>query len=70
MDFLVIKNGTEHTIEDSASLATEIYFRRKELGIKTRCEAFLESDSSVAEISKAGGAYVDALKKGEMVYVR
>jgi predicted nucleotidyltransferase len=29
-DFLVIKNGAEHTIKDEGELATAIYYKRKE----------------------------------------
>lgn len=70
IDFLVIKNGKEHTIDDEAHLATAIYYKRKEQGIRIRCDAFLENDNSVQKAVKSGGAYVDALEKGKVIYVR
>ena len=69
-DFLVIKNGVDHTIRDEARLATSIHFMRKKRGIRTRCDAFLENEQSALDASKNGGAYADAFEKGEVVYVR
>ena len=69
-DFLVIKNGVEHTVRDDARLATRIHYLRKERGVRTRCDAFLESEQSALEISKNGGAYADAFEKGTVIYVR
>jgi predicted nucleotidyltransferase len=69
-DFLVIKNGVEHTIRDEATLAAKIHYLRKEQGVRTRCDAFLESEQSALEISKNGGAYADAFEKGTVIYVR
>ena len=69
-DFLVIKNGIEHTNRDNAKLSTEIFCKRRELGIRTRCDVFLENEQSANEISQNGGAYSDALKRGKVIYVR
>lgn len=69
-DFLIIKNGVEHTVRDEAALSTRIYYLRKEQGVRTRCDAFLESEQSALDISRNGGAYVDAFEKGEVIYVR
>ena len=69
-DFLVIKNGVEHTVRDEAKLATTIYYIRKQQGVRTRCDVFLESEQSARDTSKNGGAYVDALEKGAVIYVR
>ena len=69
-DFLVIKNGVEHTIRDEAKLATKIHYLRKERGVRTRCDAFLESEQSALDISRNGGAYVEAFAKGTVIYVR
>ena len=69
-DFLVIKNGVEHTVRDEAKLATKIHLLRKEKGVRTRCDAFLENEQSALENSKNGGAYADAFKKGTVIYVR
>lgn len=69
-DFLVIKNGTEHTIRDNAKMSTEIFCRRREMGIRTRCDVFLENEQSAHDISQNGGAYSDALKRGKVIYVR
>ena len=69
-DFLVIKNGVEHTVRDEAKLATKIHYLRKAQGIRIRCDAFLESEQSAIEISKNGGAFADAFEKGTVIYVR
>ena len=69
-DFLVIKNGVEHTVRDEAKLVTTIHHLRKEQGVRTRCDAFLESEQSALELSKNGGAYADAFEKGTVIYVR
>ena len=70
IDFLVIKNGVEHTIKDEGKLATAIYYKRKERGIRTRCDAFLENENHAYECAEDGGAYADAFQKGELLYVR
>jgi len=70
VDFLVIKNGVDHTIKDEGELATAIYYKRKELGIRTRCDAFLETESQASACAENGGAYSDAFKKGKLLYVR
>jgi len=69
-DFLVIKNGVEHTTKDEGKLATDIYYKRKKRGIRTRCDAFLETETQAYANAKDGGAYADALKKGKLIYVR
>jgi predicted nucleotidyltransferase len=69
-DFLVIKDGVEHTVRDEAKLATKIHYLRKERGVRTRCDAFIESEQSALDISRNGGAYVDAFEKGKVIYVR
>jgi len=69
-DFLVIKNGVEHTIKDEGKLATAIYYKRKEQGIRTRCDAFLENESHAFACAEDGGAYADAFQKGKLLYVR
>jgi predicted nucleotidyltransferase len=69
-DFLVIKNGMEHTIMDEGELATAIYYKRKEMGIRTRCDAFLENENYAYACAEDGGAYADAFKKGKLLYVR
>jgi len=70
VDFLVIKNGTEYTIRDEGELATAIYYKRKEQGIRTRCDAFLENESQAYACAEEGGAYADAFQKGKLLYVR
>jgi len=69
-DFLVIKNGKDYTIKDEGELATAIYYKRKERGIRTRCDAFLESESQAYASAEDGGAYADAFQKGKLIYVR
>ena len=70
VDFLVIKNGVAHTLDTEAALTTELFFRKKALGITLVCDTFLETDESALEISKRGGSYVDALTKGKIIYAR
>jgi len=69
-DFLVIKNGVEYTVRDEAILAATIHNLRKKRGVRTRCDAFLESEQSARDIEKNGGAYADAFEKGAVIYVR
>jgi len=69
-DFLVIKNGIEHTTNDEGKFATDIYYKRKKRGIRTRCDAFLETETQAHANAKDGGAYADAFKKGKLIYVR
>ena len=70
IDFLVIKNGKEHTIEEEARLATAIYYKTKELGISTVCDAFLENETYVNRNAHSGGTYADALERGMVLYAR
>jgi len=70
LDLLVIKNGADFTVDDEAQLATEIYFRRKERKIRTRYDVFFQTESQAEAAAKKGGAFVDALSKGKVVYER
>ena len=70
LDLLVIKNGKDFTVDDEAKLATAVYFERKQRKIRTRYDVFFQTDSQVQEIAKNGGAYLDAVQKGRVVYER
>lgn len=71
VDFIVIKEGKDYTIDDEAELAAQVFFKRKELGLKTRCDIFLENEKNfIAAATAKNCAYSDALTKGVTVYVR
>ena len=70
LDLLVIKNGTDLTIDDEAKLATDIFYKRRQLGIRTRYDVFFQTDDQVKISAEKGGAFIDALQKGRVVYER
>jgi len=70
VDLLVIKNNCEFTIKEEADLATLIFMKRREKGIRTRCDAFLETEESAKKHAENGGSYSEALNRGVEVYVR
>jgi predicted nucleotidyltransferase len=70
IDLLVVKNGKDFTIDDEAKIATDVFYRRRQLGIRTRCDVFYRTDKQVQESAKKGGAFVDALQKGRVIYER
>jgi len=70
LDLLVIKNGADFSIDDEAQLATEVYFKRKERKIRTRYDIFFQTERQAKAAAEQGGAFVDALSKGEVVYER
>ncbi|MCL2200928.1 MAG: nucleotidyltransferase domain-containing protein [Oscillospiraceae bacterium] len=70
LDLLVIKNGADFTIDDEAQLATEVYFKRKERKIRARYDVFFQTESQAKAAAEKGGAFVDALSKGKIVYER
>jgi predicted nucleotidyltransferase len=70
LDLLVIKNGKDFSIDDEAKIATDVFYKRIQLGIRTRYDAFYRTDSQIQESTEKGGAFVDALQKGKVIYER
>jgi len=70
LDFLVIKNGKDFTIDDEAELSTAVYLKREQHKISTRYDVFFQTEHQAVKSAENGGAFVDALKKGKVVYVR
>ena len=70
LDLLVIKNGKDFTIDDEAKIATDVFYKRRQLGIRTRYDAFYRTDAQIRNSAMKGGAFVDALRKGKVVYER
>ena len=70
LDLLVIKNDKELTHDEHADLSWAIYNRRKQLRIRTRYDVFFRTDKQAEKSAENGGAFVDALQRGKVVYVR
>ena len=70
IDLLVIKNGKDFSIDDEAKLATDLYYKKKERNIITRYDVFFQTDSQVNKCVENGGAFVDAIQKGRVIYER
>jgi predicted nucleotidyltransferase len=70
LDLLVIKNGKDFSIEDEAKLSTDVFYKRRQLGIHTRYDVFYRTENQVQKSVEKGGAFVDALQKGKVVYER
>jgi len=70
IDLLVIKNGRDLSIDDEAKLATDILYKRRELGIRTRYDVFYQTEDQAKASAENGGAFVDAFQKGRIVYER
>ena len=70
LDLLVIKNGKEFSIDDETKLAVAIYDARKRRQIKTRYDVFFSTENQAKKTAENGGAFVDALQKGRVVYER
>jgi len=70
LDFLVIKNGKEITVDDETKLSVAIYNARKQRSIKTRYDVFFGTDEQARVIAERGGACKDALEKGRVLYER
>jgi len=70
LDLLVIKNGKDLSGDEHADLSAEVYLKRKQYKIKTRYDVFFRTDRQVRESAENGGAFVDALQKGKVVYER
>jgi len=70
IDLLVIKNGKDLSIDDEAKLATDVLYKRRQLGIQTRYDVFFQTDKQAIMSAEKGGAFADALQKGRVVYER
>ncbi|MCL2200633.1 MAG: nucleotidyltransferase domain-containing protein [Oscillospiraceae bacterium] len=70
LDLLVIKNGKELTRDDEADLEVAVYDMRKRRHLKTRYDVFFRTDEQVEKSLEDGGAFVDAIKRGRLVYER
>jgi predicted nucleotidyltransferase len=70
LDFLVIKNGKELSRDEHAELSTAVYLKRREHKISTRYDLFFETEHQAIKSAENGGAFVDALQKGKVVYER
>ena len=70
LDLLVIKNGKDFSIDDEAELATTVFIKKMQNNIKIRYDVFFQTEKQARKIAKNGGAFVDALHKGMVVYER
>ena len=70
IDLLVIKNDKELTNDEHAGLSTAVFRRRKQHRIGVKYDLFFRTDNQVQKSAIKGGAFVDALDKGRVVYVR
>ena len=68
IDLLVIKNGKNSTIDDETEYAIATHKARRQKQIKPRYDIFFGTDSQINEIASNGGSYVDALRKGKIMY--
>jgi len=70
LDFLVIKNGKDFSRDEHADLETVLFLRRKQYNIQTKYDVFFQTEQQALNSAENGGAFVDALKKGKVVYER
>ena len=70
LDLLVIKNGKEFSRDDHAELETVLFLKRKQHNIRTRYDVFFQTELQARNSAENGGAFVDALRKGRVVYER
>ena len=70
LDLLVITNGKDLSRDEHADLETALYLKRKQNNVKTRYDVFFQSERQVNNSAKNGGAFVDAIQKGKVVYER
>jgi len=70
IDLLVIKNGKDFTIDDETEYAVAIHRARMRQQIRPRYDVLFGTDRQIMEIASRGGAYVDALRKGKILYER
>jgi len=70
LDLLVINNDKELSIDDEVELLYAVQLKKRQWNIKTRYDVFFNTDREVRMIAENGGAFVDALQKGRVVYER
>ena len=70
IDLLVIKNDKELSIDDEVELLHAVLKERRQRNIKTRYDVFFNTEREALIIAENGGAYMDALQKGKVVYER
>ena len=70
LDLLVINNDKELSIDDEVELLYAVQLKKRQWNIKTRYDVFFNTDREVRMIAEKGGAFVDALQKGRVVYER
>ena len=70
LDLLVIKNGKDFSFDDEAELATAVFLKRMQRKIHIRYDMFFQTEKQAQKIAENGGAFVDALRKGRVVYER
>ena len=70
LDLLVIKNGKDFTHDDEVKLDIALFNERRQRNIKMRYDIFYGTDKQIREIAENGGSFVDALRKGKIIYER
>ena len=70
IDLLVIKNGKDLTIDEETEYVVAIHRARRHKKINPRYDVFFGTESQVNEIASKGGSYVDALRRGKVMYER
>ena len=70
LDFLVIKNGKDFSRDEHADLETKLFLKKRRHNIRTKYDVFFQTERQVRESAENGGAFVDALNKGRVVYER
>ena len=70
IDLLIIKNDKELTIDEETSIAVKLFHKRKHHKIGARYDVCVRTDDQARLIAERGGALVDALQRGKVVYER
>ena len=70
LDLLVIKNGKELTRDEHAELEAMLFLKRKQCNIRAKYDIFFQTEHQAKKSAENGGAFVDALQKGKIVYER
>jgi len=70
LDLLVIKNGKDFSREEHADLETALFLKRQQCNIRTKYDVFFQTEHQAQKSAENGGAFVDALQKGKVIYER
>jgi len=70
IDLLVIKNGKDLSIDNEVEMKFALFKKKMLLGISIPCDLFIRTENQVNEIINNGGAFVDAIRKGKVIYER